>query len=309
MGCSSPPKTIDNNEIKINSSSSSNMDILNKNDINDDLISKIYLKIYKLISDNPFYNIPLPEFENILINLNAKKFNEEGFDNDKIIDEIISRYFGNQKDFIKILFKEFVKYSFSKFSQIMSDNNDIILLILYFLYIFLSNNQTGKKNLFKQKLKILLNKTKDDSQNEKKYTISLLNNLLINFIQMHSFCLESFFIVFAFSDFFDNSDKQKFEQIINESLKNSSSIINELKIIINNNLNKINENLSPYYFNLLIISEINNKIKYLLEKVGENEQFIILEDHEINMISNSLFESININNFIDYLFFGENHDY
>ena len=121
---------------------------------------------------------------------------------------------------------------------------------------------------------------------------------------MFTFSFGSFFVFFCFLDNFDGYNKNKFEEIINKKNK----LINDVESIINNNLNILNENMSPYFLNLLVISEINNKIKFLFEK-GGNEEFIILEDYEINIIADSLFETININNFVEYFFFGENHDY
>ena len=157
--------------------------------------------------------------------------------------------------------------------------------------------------MFKEKIKILLNKAKNDS-NENKFKISLLHNLLINFIQMFTFCFGSFFLLFGFLDKFENYNKDSFEKIIK-----NNNIIKEVQSLLNNNFKNFNENMSPYYLNLLIISEINNKINYLFDKVDENEEFIILEDNEIDIILESLIDTININNFVDYFFFGENREY
>lgn len=161
--------------------------------------------------------------------------------------------------------------------------------------------------MFKEKIKILLNKTKEEVNNDNKYNKTKIYNLLINFIQMFSFSFGSFFVFFTFLDNFEDYDKNKFSQII--TAYNNKNIINDVYNLINYNLRMINNNYSTHYLNLLIISEFNNKVKYLFEKVRKNEEFIILEDYEINIIAESLFDTININNFVEYLFFGENHDY
>ena len=307
MGCSGAPEVFEE-EKKINSFLSS--DIIEKNSIyelSEDLIPFLYLKINKLILDNPFYKIPLLEFETTLNNIKKKTINNKKFDRDNIINEIISKYLENQEIFIKMLFINIVNHAHLKLSSILDDNEDLMILIILFLYIFLSNRQPGKKNLFKDKIKILLNKTKKQLNNDNKYNISIINNLLINFIQMLSFSFGSFFVFFTFLDNFEGYDKNKINQII--TAYNNKNAINEVYNIINYNLKTINNNYSTHYLNLLIISEFNNKIKYIFEKVGKKEEFIILDDYEINIISEALFDSININNFVEYLFFGENHDY
>ena len=305
MGCSGPQKVIEENKSKINplGSGKISINIIKKDASNEDLMTILYLKITKLITNNPFYDFTLIEFDTTLNDLNDKRNNENSFDNENVIDEIISKYLWNKQNYIKILFKNFVEYAVSKFNEILPDNEDLIILILYFLYFFLSKIQPGKNNLFKEKIKILLNKAKNDS-NENKFKISLLHNLLINFIQMFTFCFGSFFLLFGFLDKFENYNKDSFEKIIK-----NNNIIKEVQSLLNNNFKNFNENMSPYYLNLLIISEINNKINYLFDKVDENEEFIILEDNEIDIILESLIDTININNFVDYFFFGENREY
>ena len=166
MGCSKS-EVIEGREKEIKANSLLSSGIINKKDLDDDLMTILYNKINKLIKVNPFYDISLKDFKKTINEINKKIINEDYFDNDNIIDEIISKYFLDQENFVKVLFKNFVKYSISKFNGILPNkDNDIIILILYFLYIFLSKIQPGKKNLFKEKIKVLLNKTKYDINNE-----------------------------------------------------------------------------------------------------------------------------------------------
>ena len=309
MGCSCAPEVFEE-EKKINSILSSQIMEKNSifgNELSEDLISILYLKINKLIIDNPFYKVQLSEFENNLNNINKKIIDGIKFDRENILNEIISKYLENQEIFIKMLFMNIVNHAYLKLSNILDDSEDLFILIIFFLYIFLSDRQPGKKKLFKEKIKILLNKTKEEVNNDNKYNKTKIYNLLINFIQMFSFSFGSFFVFFTFLDNFEDYDKNKFSQII--TAYNNKNIINDAYNLINYNLRMINNNYSTHYLNLLIISEFNNKIKYLFEKVRKNEEFIILEDYEINIIAESLFDTINMNNFVEYLFFGENHDY
>ena len=288
MGCSGAPEVFEE-EKKINSFLSSQ--IIEKNSIfgyelNEDLISILYLKINKLIIDNPFYKVQLSEFENNLNNINKKIIDGIKFDRENILNEIISKYLENQEIFIKMLFINIVNHAYLKLSNILNDSEDLFILIIFFLYIFLSDRQPGKKKLFKEKIKILLNKTKEEVNNDNKYNKTKIYNLLINFIQMFSFSFGSFFVFFTFLDNFEDYDKNKFSQII--TAYNNKNIINDAYNLINYNLRMINNNYSTHYLNLLIISEFYNKVKYLFEKVTKNEQFIILEENQINIISETL---------------------
>lgn len=285
MGCSQSPITVENKEDNANNKQS------------EDIIHILYLKITKLIKDNPFYKTPIDSFKKL-------DFSNENFNNiDDMLKEIIREFFENQESFAQILFKDIVKYSYYKFKVLIQDEieNYLLKLIVTFLYIFLSEPQPGKKELFNENLKLLLNKINNDNNNENKYKTSVLFTLLINLIQMFSFTFTSLFVFFTILDNFGNYKKENFEKIIN-----AKTPIKEVESIINNNLIEINKNISPNFLTSLVISEINNKIINLID---ENKEFITLEDYQIKIISDSVFDSIYISNYVDYLFFGENHDY
>lgn len=289
MGCSCTPDVIDFSLIE--------------EEEEKNLISLLFLKISQLIIKNPFYNVPLSDFENTLNSLNNNAIKEQNYDIEAIIDKVISIYFQKEENFIKKLFKDVVKDSLAKYNNIIPDNNDLIILILFFMYIFLSDTQPGKKKLFKEKIKILLNKTIKNKDKSNEYDLTIVSNLLLNFIQMYTFSFSCFFIFFTFLDGFGDYNKTKFEEIIN-----NNSVVNEVESIIDNNLKNINENISPHFLNVLVISEIYNKIKFIFEKANRNLIFT-MEDFEINILADSINDSIYINNFVEYLFFGENHEY
>ena len=289
MGCSCTPDVIDFSLIE--------------EEEEKNLISLLFLKISQLITKNPFYNVPLSDFENTLNSINNNAIKEQKYDIEAIIDKVISIYFEKEENFIKKLFKDVVKDSLAKYNNIIPDNNDLIILILFFMYIFLSDTQPGKKKLFKEKIKILLNKTIKNKDKSNEYDLTIVSNLLLNFIQMYTFSFSCFFVFFTFLDGFGDYNKTKFEEIIN-----NNSVVNEVESIIDNNLKNINENISPHFLNVLVISEIYNKIKFIFEKANRNLIFT-MEDFEINILADSIYDSIYINNFVEYLFFGENHEY
>ena len=286
--------------------SSSNVHVIENVQKKEDLMLILYLKIYKLIKGNPFYDIPISKFKSTLDPLNDKVIKgEEYVSNENIIEEIISKYLESQENFIKILFKDVLNEAILKFKNLFPYDKDIIIIILYLLYIFLSNNQAGKRELFKKQIAILIKKIKNETNKENELKVSSIFLLLINIVQLFSFSFGCFFVFFTFLDNFEDYNKNKFKELFN----NKNTIVKDVESILNDNLNNINKNISNSFLNVLVLSELNNKIKFLFENINKEEDLIILEDNQINIISDSLFECININNYVEFLFFGENHDY
>ena len=296
MGCGYPPQTKEN-ELQIE-----NKKLILKDDKNNKDISLIlYKKIEKFIKLNPFYKIKISEFEDFLNSVKNSDIN----DNNKIIDSIITTFFEKEESFVKTLFIKTVEYSIKKYDLGFNSekNKDLVISIIIFIYILLTDNKQGKKDLFRKNIiNLLNNKNKNTDEISNKYQREDIFNLIMNIVQMHIFFFKNFFMYFAFSEIFihDNSDYKK---IINEDLA-----INKIDSFIESYLNKINENISSDFLNFLFISEINNKIKSFFEAENE-EEFIILEENQLYKICDSIYESININNFINFIFFAENHIY
>ena len=151
MGCSGNPSTVEKTDI-IDDYIRPNPVANDNNNQNEDIIHILYLKMTKLIIGNPFYKTPLDTFKQL--NIFDRRFNNI----DDILNEMISMFYEKQESFVQNLFKYIVKYSYIKFKVLMPYENekDIIKLILNFLYIFLSEPQPGKKELFYENLKSLL---------------------------------------------------------------------------------------------------------------------------------------------------------
>ena len=148
----------------------------------------------------------------------------------------------------------------------------------------------------------ILKNIKQNKDNNNKYMKENIFNLIINLVEIHTFFFVVFFLYFTFSEVIIN-EYNNYEKIINED-----SAINNINTFVESNLNKINTNISTNYLNILIISEINNKIKNCFEDDNE-EDIISLDENKINLISDSIYEIININNYVKFIFFGENHDF
>ena len=306
MGCSYSPETIEK-EIRrpsfseVNSISGSEAKlILSTKDIS----VFIYQKLEKFIGQNPLYNIEISKFEDFLNSIEIKK-TEEKNNNKEIIDKFISLFFNNVKNYVKILFNKVIEYSFEKYSFGINNKNKNILIkvILIFIYIFLTENKAGKKSLFKKNiLELLKYNIENNDEKNNKYKRENVFDLFINMVQIHTIFFENFLLYFALSETIKN-EYDNYEKIINED-----SAINKINSFVESNLKIINDNISSDYLNLLFISEINNKIHSCLQWKNE-EDFFILDENEINIISDSIYEIIDINNYMKFIFFGENHNY
>ena len=306
MGCSYSPETIEK-EIRrpsfseVNSISGSEAKlILSTKDIS----LFIYKKLEKFIGQNPLYNIEISKFEDFLNSIEIKK-TEEKNNNKEIIDKFISLFFNNVKNYVKILFNKVIEYSFEKYSFGINNKNKNILIkvILIFIYIFFTENKAGKKSLFKKNiLELLKYNIENNDEKNNKYKRENVFDLFINMVQIHTIFFENFLLYFALSETIKN-EYDNYEKIINED-----SAINKINSFVESNLKIINDNISSDYLNLLFISEINNKIHSCLQWKNE-EDFFILDENEINIISDSIYEIIDINNYLKFIFFGENHNY
>ena len=303
MGCSYSPETIEK-EIRrpslseVNSISGSEAKlILSTKDIS----VFIYQKREKFIGQNPLYNIEISKFEDFLNSIETKKTDN----NKEIIDKFISLFFNNVKNYVKILFNKVIEYSFEKYSFGINNKNKNILIkvILIFIYIFFTENKAGKKSLFKKNiLELLKYNIENNDEKNNKYKRENVFDLFINMVQIHTIFFENFLLYFALSETIKN-EYDNYEKIINED-----SAINKINSFVESNLKIINDNISSDYLNLLFISEINNKIHSCLQWKNE-EDFFILDENEINIISDSIYEIIDINNYMKFIFFGENHNY
>ena len=301
MGCGYPPKTLER-AVKLEKEKE-----IDSHNTNHDILFLLYQKLNILIEKNPFYDISLTYFENIFVsiknNLDDKNKNRHDYNNE-IIDEIIKAFYNNGKNYIKELIKKVINYALINynFGLEQEQNNNLIEIIIELIFVFLTNNQKGKKDMFRKNLIEILKNIKQNKDDNNKYMKENIFNLIINLVEIHTFFFVVFFLYFTFSEVIIN-EYNNYEKIINED-----SAINNINTFVESNLNKINKNISTNYINILIISEINNKIKNCFEDDNE-EDIIYLDENKINLISDSIYEIININNYTKFIFFGENHDF
>lgn len=286
MGCSGEPRTVDyKNQIELKIK-------LNGEDIEIDILYLIYTKLEKFVQINPFYNIKLNIFQNSLNDIKNKE---------NTIEEIMNLFFNDKLPFINKLFHQVIKDTINKFNfGFNPDSNDLIILIFNFIYIFCTENKAGKRALFQENFKKILKNSNDNKYNRENFF-----KTIINLVEMHTSFFEYFFLYFAFREVFDNNNKNYNE------IFNNDSFINDINTYIDTKLKMINENFSSSFLNYLILSEINNKIQPFIENENDidNEEMIILDENKINLISDKVYDSLYIKNYIQILFFGDNRNY
>lgn len=290
-----------------------------------DTIILIYLEVLELIKKNPFYNIEINEFSTE-INLRIEDNNPNV---DIITDSILKKYFFDSKNFIKNMFLNVTKEAYNKFKYIYPNEKDLIVYIYYLLFFFLSKAHPGKKKSFKNKLTYLFNnikekenkkdinqnenviKNENEDEKEDKYNFKIgkFLFLVLNLIQFCTFSFIYFFVSVSVFDILANYELQKFDEIFGS--KKLIQNPDEINYYLNSELLKMNKNFRPNYINSLALSEIMNKIENIINKNTDinNNNYFTLNNDEINEIFDIIINLIDINNYVDFFFYGENHNF
>lgn len=257
-----------------------------------------------------------------------------------LIQSITSKYFEKEglEPFLKFMFINVIEAAYKKFEELIPDNNEIIIDIFYFVYFFLSMNQIGKKKHFKQKLLLFFdkirtkeNEIKDNNiknstikfinidinnvifgKNELKFKQSKFMFFLLNLVMFNNYCFIYFFVSIAVLDILYNFSKDDFMQMFCDTIsekekKYMPEIVNKY---LNEELFKFNENFRPTFFNSLVLKEILTKIGGVLEKnrnVRMNDDIWNLSYDEMEIITDSIVNTFDKNNFMELFFFGEEH--
>ena len=212
MGCGYPPKTL---ERAVKLEKEKEIDLYNNNH---DILFLLYQKLNILIEKNPFYDISLTYFENIFVsiknNLDDKNKNRHDYNNE-IIDEIIKAFYNDGKNYIKELSKKVINYALINynFGLAQEQNNHLIEIIIELIFVFLTNNQKGKKDMFRKNLIEILKNIKQNKDDNNKYMKENIFNLIINLVEIHTFFFVVFFLYFTFSEVII-SDYNNYEKII-----------------------------------------------------------------------------------------------
>ena len=112
------------------------------------LLKKIKEKVLNLIRGNPFYNISIKEFQRFMKD-QTQKDNKKTIDN--LSKDIIDSFF-KEENIINYVFKNVAFFSYSKLRWLYNKDEEIRILIFYFIFLFLTENQRGRNNLLYKKI-------------------------------------------------------------------------------------------------------------------------------------------------------------
>ena len=268
-------------------------------------------EIIQFIISNPFYEVHVKEFRKFLKSLKTEK-EENKITKDYIMNGIIDTYFQKQKDINLYIFKTVINYSFNRFNSIFRDmDEEVIIIINTIIFLFLTKRQKGiKKEMEKDLCKLFDNIRLDLKVNDDEYKYKFKSGkfsfLIINLIQLCSFCFLNFFCGPA-----------TLIKIANYGIKDLNTIFSEnhkTKIYEPENINKVVKNSLVYIDELIQPKLINNKIltlvlqplgKYISEN-KEEETFWIDSDKLIKILE-LLIDKMDYEYYID-LFFNDEEE-
>jgi len=269
-----------------------------KNEIRDEIVQMVFR--------NPFYNVHVKDFRKFMKNIKE----EENITKDYIMQEMIEKYIENEEDIHRFIFRSVVNFSFDRFTVVFRENeldDEIIPIIFNILFLFLTQRQKGIKKEMKNDLCLLFDKIKLEvkvgKDSEKiKFKTGRFSFLVLNLIQMCSFCFLNFFCGPATLKIAGNFGQEDLNIIFSDE-KSKSSIFQPENInkIVNHHLNEINIIVQPQLINALILSQALQPISDYIRENKDEEVFWI-DSLKLIDIFDVLIDKMDYENYIDIFF-------
>ena len=269
-----------------------------KNEIRDEIVQMVFR--------NPFYNVHVKDFRKFMKNIKE----EEIITKDFIMEEMIEKYIENEEDIHRFIFRSVVNFSFDRFTVVFRENeldDEIIPIIFNILFLFLTQRQKGIKKEMKNDLCLLFDKIKLEvkvgKDSEKiKFKTGRFSFLVLNLIQMCSFCFLNFFCGPATLKIAGNFGQEDLNIIFSDE-KSKSSIFQPENInkIVNHHLNEINIIVQPQLINALILSQALQPISDYIRENKDEEVFWI-DSLKLIDIFDVLIDKMDYENYIDIFF-------
>ena len=227
---------------------------------------------------------------------------------ENISKNITDTYF-KEDDIIYSIFKNVSSFSFSKFKCLFhSENFDekIKTLIFYFIFLFLTENQSAKNNILLKKINKLFDKIKLSEENRSiQFRTGKFSFLLLNIIQFHTFSFIYFFCSREVLQIIGNIKKNEIKTIYSNQIKSEKYKPNNINKILNDNLYYLNKNIQPDKVNYIILTDV---LQPLSEYITENKDLEIfsLSQDKYKEIIDILIEKMNHNYYLELFFNIEN---
>ena len=261
------------------------------------LLKKLKEKVLQLIKANPFYSISIKDFNKFMAKQKTYSFEN--------ISKNITDTYIKEDDIIYSIFKNVSSFSYTKFKYLFhSENFDekIKTLIFYFIFLFLTENQSAKNNILLKKINKLFDKIKIKEENRSiQFRTGKFSFLLLNLIQFHTFCFIYFFCSRGVLQKIGNINKNEIKIIYSNQFKSEKYKPNNINKILNQSLYYLNKNIQPDKVNYIILADI---LQPLSEYISENKNVEIFSISQVKYkeIIDILIEKMNHNYYLELFF-------
>ena len=268
------------------------------------LLKKVKEKVLLLIEKNPFYNISLKEFKKYIKKDLKDEFNQKI---EIITSKIINTFIKDDNEF-NYIFLNVTTFAYSKFQNIFPDNEELKKLILYFIFLFLTENQREINGFFYKQINKLFDKIKikenEGEEGNIYFGTGTFSFLLLNIIQFGTFCFISFFCSLGVLEVTGDFKKYEIKRIFSSEYKSSKYHPNNINKLLNDYLYYINHNIQPKIINTMILTDVLQPISdYILD--NKDEKIFSISKDKLKEILYILISKMNHNSFLK-LFFNEN---
>lgn len=263
------------------------------------LLRKIKTKTLETIRKNPFYNISMKDFN---------KFMEEESDKniENITKNVLYKFF-EEDDYINInIFKNVVSFSFNRFHGrcLFPNDEDIKILLFYFIYFFLTEKQRGSKKIIHKKIYQLIEKIKINEKDGQIYFHSgRFSFLILNLIQLCTYNFIYFFCAPTLLE--DDFKKYEIKTIFSNEVKAEKYQPENINKYIDEYLYSINKNLRPNILNCIILTDVLQPIS---DYITDNKDIDIctIDSAKLKEILDLLIERMNYKYYLDLFFNADN---
>ena len=270
--------------------------------------------IIQFITTNPFYEVHLKEFRKFLKSLkNEEKQEDKIITKDFILDKIIETYFEKQSDINLFLFKTVINYSFYRFNSVFHNMDEEIILIIYtIIFLFLTKRQKAIKKEIENDLcklfeKIKLELKEKEGEYKFKFKTGKFSFLIMNLIQLCSFCFLNFFCGPATLIKFSNYGIDELNIIFSENNKTKLYEPENINTTVKNSLVYIDESIQPKLINNKILTLVLQPLGDYISENKEEETFWIDSDKLLEILD-LLIDKMDYEYYIDLFFNNEEEE-
>ena len=271
-------------------------------------------EIIQFIISNPFYEVHVKEFRKFLKSLKNEEEEEDKINTtDYILERIIETYFEKQSDINLFLFKTVINYSFKRFNSVFDNMDEETIILLYtIIFLFLTKRQKAIKKEMENDLcklfeKIKLEIKEKEDEYKFKFKSGKFSFLIMNLIQLCSFCFLNFFCGPATLIKVANYGVKELNIIFSENDKTKIYEPENINNIVKNSLAYIDEFIQPKLINNKILTLVLQPLGDYISENKEEETFWIGSDKLIDILE-LLIDKMDYEYYIDLFFNSEEED-